>query len=211
MGLKQVDVIYKPGTQAEAQIRSFGVNSTHGKSRTNEDKRHAVKLAMEHPDLQGASDRAIADICKVSAPFVGGVRNPEVKKRQAKNVAKHFANKESEQNESVIKLHPAPEAPVATPPPVNDFGPSEEELKANEIAMQADMEMLNKLLESDEPLKIAHEEIVRLNLRYAQLEVRFHGLMNEKNEAIKIAKRAQAQIDRQGKSNRLVNPHSGHM
>ena len=53
-----------------------------------------------------------------------------------------------------------------------------------------------KLLESDDALATAHEEIKRLNLRVAQLETRLSSLMTEKNEAIKDAKRAQAQLDK---------------
>jgi septal ring factor EnvC (AmiA/AmiB activator) len=53
-----------------------------------------------------------------------------------------------------------------------------------------------KLLESDDALATAHEEIKRLNLRNAQLETRLHGLMNERNEAIKMVKDLQKQLDK---------------
>jgi hypothetical protein len=62
--------------------------------------------------------------------------------------------------------------------------------------MQADLEMLNKLLEADDALATAHEEIKRLNYLNAQLEVRMHGLMNEKNEAIKLCKKLQKENDK---------------
>jgi hypothetical protein len=38
----------------------------------------------------------------------------------------------------------------------NGAEPDDEELKANELAVQADMDAMYKLLESDEPLKVAH-------------------------------------------------------
>ena len=193
MGLKKTEVVYKPGTQEEAQVRSFGVNGQHGKTRTNEDKRNAVQLALQHNLTKGKSDREIAKICCVSVTFVSSVRNPEVKERQAKNVAKHFANKESEKEGGVVKLHPEP---VSEPQSKPEFGPDEAELKANELAQQADLEMLNKLLESDEPLKLAHEEIKRLNFQNGQLEVRLHGLMNERNEAVKMVKKLQKENDK---------------
>jgi len=201
MGLKQADVIYKPGTLSEAQIRSYGANNDHGKPRTNDDKRHAVKLAMAHNLTKDKSDREIAKVCEVSAPFVGSVRNPEVKERQQKHRDESSVKKAKE---GVIGLHLEPEIKP-------EFGPDADELKANDLAQQADLELMNKLLESDEPLKIAHEEIKRLNYLVAQYEMRISSLMIEKREAVKDAKRAQAQIDGQGKSNRLVNPHSGHM
>ena len=74
--------------------------------------------------------------------------------------------------------------------------PDEAEIKAAEMAMQADMDMMYKLLESDEPLKLAHEEIKRLNLRVAQQETRLHGLMNERNEAVKMVKSLQKQLEK---------------
>ena len=197
MGLKQADVNYKPGTQMEAQVISFGVNGKHGKQRTSEDKRNAVQMALEHPMTMDKSDREIARICSVSHTLVAGIRNPDVKARQAKNVKTHHEKKAAEVadsgNNSTQPSGNNSTAPVSSG---QDFGPSDDELKANELAMQADMEMLSKLLESDEPLKIAHEEIKRLNHQNGQLEVRLHGLMNEKNEAVKMVKKLQKELDK---------------
>jgi allophanate hydrolase subunit 1 len=75
-----------------------------------------------------------------------------------------------------------------------DYGPDEQELKANELAQQADLEALNKLLESSDALATAHAEIKRLNLAYAQLDIRFKGLMNEKSEAVRLLQKAQLEI-----------------
>ena len=52
------------------------------------------------------------------------------------------------------------------------------------------------MLEADDALATAHAEIKRLNFLNAQMEVRISALMTEKNEAIKDAKRAQAQLDK---------------
>jgi ParB-like chromosome segregation protein Spo0J len=78
--------------------------------------------------------------------------------------------------------------------------PSDEELKANDLAMQADLEVLNKLLEADEPLKVAHAEIKRLNFLLAQQEVRLASIMREKSECIKLCKKQQTQLDKFYKS-----------
>ena len=64
-----------------------------------------------------------------------------------------------------------------------DFSPSVEELEANEMAMQADIQAMNKLLESDDALATAHAEIKKLNSEYAMLESRFNALMREKDKA----------------------------
>jgi hypothetical protein len=53
-----------------------------------------------------------------------------------------------------------------------------------------------KLLEADDALATAHGEIKRLNHLNAQLEVRLHGLMNEKNEAVKMVKQLQKEIEK---------------
>jgi predicted nucleic acid-binding Zn-ribbon protein len=58
------------------------------------------------------------------------------------------------------------------------------------------MDIMYKMLEADDALKVAHEEIKRLNLAYAQLDVRFKGLMNERNQAVKMVKELQKQIDK---------------
>jgi hypothetical protein len=69
-------------------------------------------------------------------------------------------------------------------------------LKASELALQADLDAMYKLLESDEPLKEAHEEIKRLNYLNAQQKIRIDGLMNERNEAVKMLKKLQKENER---------------
>jgi hypothetical protein len=73
-----------------------------------------------------------------------------------------------------------------------DYGPDEQELKANELAQQADLEALNKLLESNDALATAHAEVKRLNHLVSQLQVRISVLMREKNAAIDMVKEYQA-------------------
>ena len=196
MGIKEIEIAYKPGTLEEAQIYSFGVNATHGKPRTTEDKRKVVLEALEHPLLQGKSDREIAKICHVSHPFVASVRNPEVKIRQDKNRAKS-AKKVVESDSTPEKVESTPSAPkVEVPNPNDGDAPSREEIEAAEEALRADQEMMYKMLESDDALKVAVEENKRLNLRVAQLETRLRGLMNERNEAVKMVKQLQKQLDK---------------
>ena len=61
--------------------------------------------------------------------------------------------------------------------------------------MQADLDAMYKLLESDEPLRVAYEDIKRLNYLTAQQEIRIHGLMNERNECVKMLKKVQRELD----------------
>jgi len=131
---------------------------------------------------------------------VAGVRSPEKKEKQRqakeKNIQKQAEKLKAEKQADTSQTSSENTTPRENTDKNVGFEPSKEELDANELAMQADMEMLYKLLESDEPLKLAHEEITRLNLRVAQLETRLSSLMTEKNEAVKDAKRAQAQLDK---------------
>lgn len=205
MGIKEIDIDYKPGTLQEAQVLSFGVNGTHGKPRTNEDKRRVVEAALEHPLTAGKSDYEIAKICCVSRSFVGSIKNPDTKKKQAQSKAKHTVKKAKEIEETAPAADEKrsqttlSEPAKATEPPVDPNAgeaPSREEIEAAEEALKADQEMMYKLLESDEPLKLAMDENKRLTLRVAQLEARLRGLMNEKNEAVKMVKALQKQIDK---------------
>ena len=198
LGIKEVEIDYKPGTLEEAQVISFGVNAKHGKPRTNEDKRRVVESALAHPMTQDKSNYEIAKICLVSQPFVASVRNPEVKEKQKKNVEKHYEKKVAEApvDTNSISTNSISSAEPKEPNPYDGIAPDEDELRANELALQKDTEMMYKLLESDDALQTAMEENKKLNMLNAQLELRIRGLMNEKNEAVKMLKSAQRENDK---------------
>lgn len=202
MGIKEIEIAYKPGTLEEAQVYSFGVNGTHGKPRTNEDKRKAVEAALEHVLTKGKSDNEVAKICHVSHTFVASIRNPSAKERQAKNRTKSMTKKVEEASKVESDSTPPKVESDSTPTPQRDpnpndgDAPSREEIEAAEEALKADQDMMYKLLESDEPLKVAVEENKRLNLRVAQLEARLRGLMNERNTAVDMVKKLQKQLDK---------------
>lgn len=92
----------------------------------------------------------------------------------------------------------APERPRLT----EDYGPDADELKAMELAEQADRETMYKMLEANDALATAVKEIERLHLLNAQQEVRITALMNEKNACVKQIKRLEAQIAMQMKKGR---------
>ena len=197
LGLKDVQIKYKAGTQQDAIIEALKANSKHGKTLTNEDKANKVKMALAIEGYDQKSDNEIAKLCEVSRTMVAAVRNPEVKKRQDENRKRSAAKKYVVTPDEVQECSPTTqEVSPTTSSPTTGEAPDEAELKANELAMQADMDMMYKLLESDEPLKLAHEEIKRLNHQNGQLEVRLHGLMNERNEAVKMVKKLQKELDK---------------
>lgn len=198
LGFKEVQVNYKPGTQEEAQLLALGVNAGHGLQRNNATKRKVVEAALAHPSLEGASNVNIAKLCRVSDTFVAAVRNPEVKKKQAEKVAKHYQDKLGSTEVNVGDVIPT-ELGSTEAPMVDGSEPDAAELMANEMAMQADRELMNKLLDSDDALKTAHEELTKLNFLNGQLQVRIASLMTEKNEAISMCKKLQKQLDKVNK------------
>jgi hypothetical protein len=71
-GLTEFPVEVHQGTRNDALRYALQANATHGLPRTNRDKRRAVALAVD--EFPKDSDRAIADLCKVSHVFVGNIR-----------------------------------------------------------------------------------------------------------------------------------------
>jgi hypothetical protein len=194
LGMKEVDIDYKAGTQEEAQVLSFGVNGKHGKPRTNEDKRKVVEEALVHILTKDKRTSEIAKICDVSQSFVASIRDPETKKKQENSKQRHTVKKAKEITKK--KAEDTSQTSNLAPDPHAGTTPDDDELKANALSLQADTEIMYKMLESDDALKTAHEEIKRLNLLNAQLSVRINGLMGERNEAVKMVKELQKELDK---------------
>lgn len=150
------------------------------------------KTDSELAEISGTSARTISRakaVMKNATPAVqDAVKSGKIGLYKAQEISKLPKDKQA----AAIDKPIAPERPRLT----EDYSPDEAELKANELAHQADLELLNKMLEADEALAISYAENKRLNYLVAQLEVRINALMVEKNEAIKDAKRAQAQLDK---------------
>jgi hypothetical protein len=190
VGDTTIEVDYKPGTMEDAQDLALRANNEHGLPRTNEDKRKSVETALSYERHAKKSDREIARLCDVSHTLVAAVRNPEIRKQQAKNYVKHLEKvvaEDSGNNSTGNNSTPDPKVELT-----QDYGPDEQELKANELAQQADLEAMNKLLESNDVLATAHAEVKRLNHLVSQLQVRISVLMREKNAAIDMVKEYQA-------------------
>jgi hypothetical protein len=201
LGLKVIPAIIKHGTLYEAQLAALKANSKHGKPLTNADKRKKVLYCLSMEGHDNKSDYEIAQMCDVSRSFVGSIRNPEVKQKQKENVKNHYDNKNlTKRSSTTLSGENNNRNDDDFTKAINDLprgaAPDEDEIKISELALEADQETLYKLLESDEPLKVAHEEIKRLNALVASLEVIRNGLMDEKNVLIKMVKDQQKQIDK---------------
>jgi ParB-like nuclease domain len=201
LGIKEIEVAYLPGSQFDAQLDAIKANNKHGKPLDRDDKENKVLMALDCVLVEDKSNYAIAKLCEVSQSFVAAVRDPKVKEKQAEAKKQHIIKKASKIRENddelgkVLTSQTSNQSVLETVLQGGD-APDESEIKAAEEAMKADQEMMYKLLESDEPLKVAVEENKRLNLRVAQLETRLHGLMNERNEAVKMIKKLQKENDK---------------
>ena len=75
LGLEIIKAELYEGSQRDAQLISFGVNSSHGKRRTNADKRKAVMSMLADSEWSQWASREIAKACNVSHTFVDRLRS----------------------------------------------------------------------------------------------------------------------------------------
>ena len=73
-GKDKIPAEVRQGEQRDAWLFALGANATHGKNRTNADKRAQVTAALNDSELSKWSDREIARQCKVSFTLVAHVR-----------------------------------------------------------------------------------------------------------------------------------------
>lgn len=207
-GKASAEADVRSGSLRDAVLFSLGANGTHGLRRTNADKRKAVESMLADAEWSEWSDHKIAETCGVSHPFVAAVRSPKAAARQEENrqasSQKKAAAVESDSSadepkqparvESDSKKSAAPVESDSSAPA--DDGPDAAELAANAMAMKADADALQKLLDSDDKLATAHAEIKRLNAELAIVKLARDGWMNKANEAIKSVKRLQSRLDK---------------
>ena len=181
-------------TLAQLAIATAQVYEWHPANRPNKSALSAElsKTTAELAEISGVSKRTIEQaksVLKNASPEVKeAVKSGKIGLSKAQAISKLPKEKQAGAIDKALPKE-APEKPILT----QYCGPEEAELKANELAQQADLEALNKLLEADDALAEAHAEIKRLNLAYAQLEIRFRGLMNEKSEAVRLLQKTQAE------------------
>jgi hypothetical protein len=196
-------------TMAQLAMATTAVHEWHPAHRPNKSAGPAElsKTSAELAEIAGTSTRTIdqaKSVLRNASPEVQeAVKSGKIGLEKAQKISKLPKDKQA----AAIDKPIAPERPRLT----EDYGPDENELKAMELAQQADLELLNKMLEADEALAVSYAENKRLNHLVAQLEVRIAGLINEKNAAIKIAKREQALLSKIRKSNRLIAHYSEQM
>lgn len=121
-GVAQIYEEVIPGTKREAVLYSLKANATHGLKRSNADKRKAVQTLLADPEWAAWSDRKIAEVCGVGAPFVGDVRrsicNP-ITDTQAVRTVERNGKTYTQDTSNIGKAKvAAPSAPSHVPAPV---------------------------------------------------------------------------------------------
>lgn len=159
-GLEEIAADVRNGTQLDAQLFSFGVNSDHGLRRTNADKRKAVTGALNHPVSCKWSNNQIAKHCGVSDKTVAAVRdshfgNSEVTTAERTYTTKHGTtavmntanvgkkkgakkDKPAQQQKTTAETEPATTQDKTDSTDVPEYdGPSDEEIRAAQMQQQA--------------------------------------------------------------------------
>jgi len=117
----------------------------------------------------------------------------------SKALAKAKADKDAQAGKPQVKAKPKAEAkPTKAKPDAQepaDDGPDAAELASNDAAVKADMDAIQKILESDDKLAAAYAEIKRLNAELAVVKVARDGWMNQANDSVKRIKALQRKLD----------------
>jgi hypothetical protein len=196
LGLKSIEVAYLPGTMHDAQIDALEANAKHGLPLTREDKIKKVQMALDNPSLKDLNDVEISRLCEVSKSFVGAVRRPEIKQKQAEAKKQHILKKAQQIKENTKEGKSESSSQTTDQPPIGGEGPDEAELLANEAQHAADLETLARFLDADDKMKHLYEEVQRLTSLNVGFELRIKELMNEKRSAVKLAEKLQRELDK---------------
>jgi hypothetical protein len=191
LGVREVAVDYTEGDFDAAFKKALCSNHKNGKQRSNDDKRKAVlKCFLRYPDM---NNYEVAKAVEVSQPFVAGVRDPEIKARQDEARERSVGKKLGQKSDTTTNPISSEKTTLDTDQSLG-AAPSAEEIEEAEMAMRSDIEAMQKLLEADDKLAEAFEEIKKVNLRNAQLEIRMRGIMNEKAQAVKVIRELEGQV-----------------
>lgn len=192
-GKTSAEIDVRDGTLRDAVLFSLGANGAHGLRRSNADKRKSVESMLADVEWATWSDHKIADACGVSQPFVSGIRTPKPITVISTPPKKEADKVESDSSQPASK----PDVTPAVDP--ESYGPDAAELEANAAEERAYVASMEKVIESDDKMAAAAIEIKRLNSLVKVLESRNAGLMNEKNEAIRMAKSWQRKYEQASK------------
>lgn len=145
------------------------------------------ELAEEAKVSIATMEQAKAVLTKGGEAVIDAVRKGKISVKRGSQIAKL----PKEQQEKAITQPPEPKPSI-----LDGNAPSDQELEANEKAMQADLQAVANFLDTDDKMAEVWAENKKLRYLNAQLEVRNAALMREKNECIKLCKKQQVQLDK---------------
>ena len=203
-GYLEIDVVVKKGTLRDAILYSLSANAKHGLNRTISDKRRSVMICLDDKEWSKKTARDIAELCGVSHTFVYQLQADQVEKQERDKKAKEgglgwdgvvnvYKSKdkiESKQSDTKPKTVGFSDEPIPVAPEgqvLVDKYHYEEILTNYEAALTAN-ERYEKIVDADEPLQAASNSIKLLTLEVESLRGRMNGLMNERNEAVRLVK-----------------------
>ena len=148
-----------------------------------------LKSAEELAKLSGTSKSSIEQAKSVlkngAKPVQEAVQNGRISLRRGAKISRLDL-------ESQFKALTEP--PEPRPSMLDGNVPSEEELMAMDLAMEADLKQVHELLEADDKLKELWEKNKQLNHWYSTGQSRIASMMREKSECIKLCKKQQIHI-----------------
>ena len=148
-----------------------------------------LKTKQELAKLSGTSESSIAQAKSVlkngAKPVQEAVQNGKISLRRGAKISRLDLEKQ---------VDALTETSEPRPSMLDGNDPSEEELAANELSVQADLQAVADLLDSDDKLKELWDKNKRISHLSAQLEIRMKVMMNEKNQCIKLCKSQQYHI-----------------
>jgi hypothetical protein len=164
-----------------------------------------IKTAAELAEISGTSKRTIEQakaVLQNAAPEVQeAVKSGKIGLAKAEAIAKL-----PKEEQAAAIDRPLPKSGKAKPEKQESegekpvltkyYGPDEEELLANELAERTEREIFHKMMEADDKLATAYEEVKRLNFLNAQLQTRINVLMVQKTEAVQILKSTQTKYEK---------------
>jgi hypothetical protein len=176
-GFEDIEAILHPGERLDALRFALSANTTHGRRRTNADKRAAVGNALR--EWGHYTDRAIAEMCAVSHVLVGKARREleggngngfqcstrtTVDGRQypARRIPRSTGSKSREAvgtSESSVPVEPTSPSQEAIPPE-NEADSSEVAVQNRKQRQEDDSRQEAQALSADPPPKPAPSEIV---------------------------------------------------
>jgi len=177
------------GTLSDAILYAVGANDKHGKPRTVEDKRNAVMMMLDNFEWSSWSTAEIAKQCKVSQPFVAGLR----KGKEPETIK--YKDKDGEVQERKRTAKTETKSTKAPDPVVNE-SKLETANEALEILIQENQLLTDQLaiknspdpVETKEHIKDLRQQIKDMEMELKAVKLSRDQYQNENDELKKQIK-----------------------